>query len=185
MTGERKSLEQSGLFQNSYSIFDTFQVQKSYDTTDIRINQMKSEVKNILKKYNFQLTLLVGVFSYLIIAYVSFISPNPIREFPSLRARLGTILWHSSDRTTSPNLTTREIHIYCYYPSKDADYTNKGGEYLLKRVSVLEDCSQWHGAVFLEEDEWVSEREKIWWSDQNVAEDNHPHIENPASLGQV
>lgn len=139
----------------------------------------------IIDKYKFQIGFLGGLLLYFLVVYFTLIASRPISEYPSLRARIGTILWHSSDRTTSPWLTTQEIHIYCYYPSGKAEFPNKGGEYLLKRVSVVSDCDNWYGAVFIEEDKWVSEREKIWWDEQNVAEDSRPRIESPATYGQV
>lgn len=88
-------------------------------------------------------------------------------DSPELRARLGTIISHSSDRKgrsgeamLDPN---SKSHTYCYYPKGSTLYPNKGGEYIIKREDSG-DCSGWYGQAIFHEGFWVSEREKIWWS---------------------
>lgn len=100
------------------------------------------------------------------LCYTAFIQKDSsVKESPQLRARLGTILSHSSDKGG-------EEHLYCYYPKGEATYSNKRGEYIIKRAQNLEDCRDWFGAVVFYEGAWVSEREKIWWSkSQKVGDD--------------
>lgn len=77
-------------------------------------------------------------------------------QYPVLRARLGTILSHSSDYGG-------QEHLYCYYPHTSSLYDNKSGEYILKRADKIENCQDWYGMVIFNEGWWVSEKEKIWW----------------------
>lgn len=80
-----------------------------------------------------------------------------------LTHRFGTIMWHSSDKNGvfQGNVDGR-FHIYCYYPTKDADHEPKG-EYIIKKVRNLKDCRNWLGTVIFREDAWVSEKEKLYW----------------------
>ena len=71
-------------------------------------------------------------------------------DYPFLRARLGTILHHSSDQGGV-------AHNYCYYPK------NGISKLIIQRVDNG-DCSNWYGQIILYEGDWVSEREKYWWS---------------------
>lgn len=77
-------------------------------------------------------------------------------QYPVLRARLGTILSHSSD-------FGGQEHLYCYYPHTNSLYDNKSGEYIIKRADKIADCQDWYGMVIFNEGWWVSEKEKIWW----------------------
>ena len=108
---------------------------------------------------------LIGVILLIFYIFVlgAFYSKNPNQEFPVLRNRIGTILWHSGDNfNKNPG---HEDHIYCFYPSSQASYPNRGGEYIIKRVQSFGDCQGWHGSVIFNEGWWVSEREKIWWNE--------------------
>lgn len=96
-------------------------------------------------------------------------------DSPQLRARLGTILWHSSDRNGETNDTTYYpkpvAHTYCYYPKGSTQYSNKSGEYIIKRVDD-DNCDGWYGQAVFYESYWVSEKEKIWWNkDQKINEE--------------
>lgn len=119
------------------------------------------------------LTLILFLIGWYFVVFSVFIQKdNRVGDSPQLRARLGTILSHTSDGGG-------EEHLYCYYPKNTAIYPNKAGEYIIKRVSNLEDCSDWLGAVTFNEGSWVSEREKIWWSTkQKIGEDL---VENDSS----
>lgn len=98
-----------------------------------------------------------------------------VEDTPELRARFGTIMWHSSDRNgrtgeavADPGAVT---HIYCYYPKGSTQYPGKSGEYIIKREDSG-DCTGWYGQAIFYEGSWVSEREKIWWSkNQKLQED--------------
>lgn len=113
---------------------------------------------------------IISFFLFLIVWYylcfTNFIEKDfTNQDSPQLRARFGTILWHSSDKGG-------EEHLYCYYPKGVAAYPNKGGEYIIKRVEKMEDCKNWFGMATFNEGAWVSEREKIWWSkSQKIGED--------------
>lgn len=113
------------------------------------------------------LTILPCLLAYYFLAYVLFIKSTPPDEFPILRARFGTVMWHSSNANgeflgafKDPNAVD---HTYCYYPKGGTMYQNKGGEYIIKRQDD-NDCSGWHGQVTFREGAWVSEREKLWWN---------------------
>ncbi len=79
------------------------------------------------------------------ICYISFIEPHE-ETHNYLKARLGTILWHSSDYGG-------EEHVYCYYPKK--------GTGMIKRVQKFDDCSDFLGITIFYEGHWVTEKEKI------------------------
>lgn len=105
---------------------------------------------------------------------------NEVGDSPQLRTRLGTILWHSSDRNGPP-------HIYCYYPKGSTQYSNKSGEYIMKREDNG-DCSGWYGEAIFNEGSWVSEIEKIWWNpSQKLADDlaGTPLFASQNLLGKV
>ena len=82
-------------------------------------------------------------------------------EYPHLKERLGTILWHSSDKDGvyqgSYNDPYAVDHNYCYYPKPEAETT-----LVIKRVDSG-DCSQWYGQIIIREGDWVSEQEKFQW----------------------
>lgn len=108
---------------------------------------------------------LLLIFIYYSLFYFIFIQKDePEVEDKTLRARFGTIMWHSSDIYVPERAYLRKQVIYCYYPTSGASYQNKGGEFIIKKVHNLKDCDQWLGMVIFEEEEWVSEREKIWWA---------------------
>ncbi len=120
--------------------------------------------------------LILGIFTWYSFSYQLFISKvEDVGESPQLRARLGTILWHSSDKNgktggavSDPNAVA---HTYCYYPKGDTTYPNKSGEFIIKREDKA-DCSGWYGQAIFHEGSWVSEREKIWWNkDQKLEEE--------------
>lgn len=124
---------------------------------------------------NQKLFLLIFLLSWYYIFYLIFFNKNSIvEEYPQLRARFGTILSHSSDRNGrageamyDPNSVP---HNYCYYPKGATQYSNMGGEYIIKREDSG-DCKGWYGQVIFYEGSWVSEREKIWWNkEQQLAE---------------
>ena len=103
--------------------------------------------------------------------YFAFIKKSEPSEFPLLRARLGTIIYHSSDANgvyegalNDPNAVW---HTYCYYPKGSTQYENKSGEYLIKRADSFWECNEgWYGSFMAKEGWWVSEKEKIWWSEE-------------------
>ncbi len=99
-------------------------------------------------------------------------SSNP--EFPEVRERFGTIVWHSMDRTQPKDLA---YHTYCFYPKQSAD-TNS----IIKRMDSG-DCSNWYGEAILAEGWWVSEREKIWSCEGQLSLDNYncDQAQNPLS----
>lgn len=102
-----------------------------------------------------------------------------VGESPALRVRLGTILWHSSDTKNFQPINNLSTHIYCYYPKSQAVYDNKGGEYIIKKVEDLKECRDWYGSVILNEGVWVSEREKIWWSQSQKLGDDLVALDKP------
>lgn len=102
------------------------------------------------------LTLAVLLNFYLFI-YYQFFYKTPSEEFPRLRHRLGTILYHSDTEGSS-------LHYYCYYPKSTAMLNQRSGEYLIKRVNSYGDCKDWYGVSLYKEGAWVSEIEKIWWN---------------------
>ena len=79
-------------------------------------------------------------------------------EYPTLRARLGTILHHSSDRLGV-------AHVHCYYPKAEAQ-----SKVVIKRQDDR-DCSKWYGQIVFYEGWYVSEREKYWWSEKQHIKD--------------
>lgn len=105
----------------------------------------------------------LGIWYYL--SYLIFFNQGVrLDDSPSLRTRLGTILWHSSD-------LGGEEHTYCYYPKGSTEYPKKGGEYIIKREDSG-NCEGFYGQAIFAEGSWVSEREKIWWSkDQRIEEE--------------
>ena len=115
------------------------------------------------------LRVFVVVFGLLALFYITifnvFYSKEEAEAFPHLRARFGTILSHSSDINPKTDINSIEEHVYCYYPKSDANFSNKAGEYIIRKVISIDDCSSyWLGAVIFTEGNWVSEREKLWWS---------------------
>lgn len=82
-------------------------------------------------------------------------------DYPRLRERFGTVLWHSSDKDGiflgSYNDPKAIDHNYCYYPK------NGSSKLIIQRIDS-DDCSNWYGQVILKEAEWVSEREKYYWN---------------------
>ncbi|MBI2601151.1 hypothetical protein HYW42_04300 [Candidatus Daviesbacteria bacterium] len=97
-----------------------------------------------------------------------------INDSPVLRARLGTVLWHSGDRAQNAS-----GHLYCLYPSGQNIFDNKRGEYIIKRAENIEECQGWYGKVILYEGPWVSEREKIWWNKNQMIEENFASLAKP------
>lgn len=108
---------------------------------------------------------------YLGLFYLGFYQVIGETSYPILRDRLGTILSHSSDVYSGSVNADHHDHLYCYYPSSQAVYRNKGGEFILLRVASIEDCRDFFGITIFNEGSWVSEREKIWWSKSNKLED--------------
>lgn len=105
---------------------------------------------------------------YYSIIYFALIKETSGEEFPQLRARFGTIVYHSSDKDGiyqgSFNDPEAVEHTYCYAPKAETQYEKKGGEYMLKRVDSFWECHQnWYGSFTAVEAPWASEREKIWW----------------------
>ena len=99
-----------------------------------------------------------------------FATPH-LPDYPFLRERFGTIMWHSSDANgeflggyKDPQAID---HIYCYYPKGQAQ-----SKIIIKRVDNMDDCRDWDGAVVFREAEWASEREKYWWSAEQYAKEN-------------
>ncbi|MBI4036309.1 hypothetical protein HY386_00325 [Candidatus Daviesbacteria bacterium] len=119
--------------------------------------------------------ILFGLFiiSWYYLLFVNFVDKNEVvHNSPVLRARLGTILWHSADDNGVAGGTKKgQDHVYCFYPQNSTQYRGKAGEYILKRASSLKDCNGWLGKVVLYEGVWVSEREKIWWNGQQRIEE--------------
>lgn len=96
---------------------------------------------------------------YYLLVYLFLVKPNKVDSFPSLKVRLGTVLWNEeSEKFTKGG----EFHAYCYYPSKKIE--GKSSEYLIKRVRSIYDCQQWYGVMEVKESFGLSEKEKFWWS---------------------
>jgi hypothetical protein len=117
----------------------------------------------------------IFLFAWYFFAYNLFIyKDEEVGDSPQLRARLGTILWHSSDKDgktgDAASDPTAVAHTYCYYPKSSTIYTNKGGEYIIKRTDDG-DCSGWMGEAVFHEGSWVSEKEKIWWNKNQKLEE--------------
>lgn len=98
-------------------------------------------------------------FWYITCFNVFIVKNNTVGDSPQLRARFGTMLSHSSD-------IGGDEHLYCYYPKGNTTYHNKSGEYIIKRAENINECNYWFGAVVFNEGWWVSEKEKLWWSDK-------------------
>ena len=83
-------------------------------------------------------------------------------DYPMLKERFGTILWHSSDKDGvylgSYNDSLAVDHNYCYYPKPAANTT-----LILKRIDNG-DCSNWYGQVTFREAAWASEYHKYNWN---------------------
>ena len=127
---------------------------------------------------NLTLAVVVGLLGYYYFAFNFFYQTAESDAFPYLRSRFGTILSHSSDSNPKTNLTDLQYHPYCYYPKAEESYNNKAGEYIIKRVDSYKDCQNWYGVVVFREGNWVSEREKIWWNEENKKEANLAKEEN-------
>lgn len=121
-----------------------------------------------MKKTIYLFPLLLIVFYYSLFYTIFIKKVDKEGEDKTLRARFGTIMWHSSDTHEPTKAYLRKPVVYCYYPTSAADYNNKGGEFIIKKVDSLKDCDQWLGRVIFEEEEWVSEREKIWWEQDSI-----------------
>lgn len=107
------------------------------------------------------------IISFYFIGYTALLKKDRGEEFPTLRERLGTILFNSSKDYSG--LTTDEFkkdHIYCYYPGSSTLYPGKSGEYIIRKVQDFASCRGWYGTAIFKEGSWVSEIEKIWWSKQ-------------------
>ncbi len=129
--------------------------------------------------------LLLGLILLFLIGYVGavyllFQKPKSTDEYPILRSRFGNIMWHSEDAdgVFQGNLTGNS-HLYCYYPKAKALYSDKSGEYIIKRAEKITECDNFYGLVSLQEDYWVSEKEKIWWSKDQHDSDNLAATEKP------
>lgn len=125
---------------------------------------------------NDKLLLLILLFGWYYLFHQLFLIKDiQVGDSPQLRARLGTILWHSSDRNDKTDQAIFDpnsvAHTYCYYPKGSTQYSNKSGEYIIKRVDNG-DCNGWYGQASFHEASWVSEKEKIWWSREQRIEDN-------------
>lgn len=130
---------------------------------------------------NDKLLLLILLFAwYYFFAQFFIIKGIKIENSPQLRARLGTILWHSSDRNGRTDEAIYDpnsvAHTYCYYPKGSTQYFNKSGEYIIKREDSG-DCSGWLGQAIFYEGYWVSEKEKIWWSKEQRLEENLANLQ--------
>lgn len=119
-----------------------------------------------MKYFVFTLIAAFVFLTYYGIVYNVFIDKNKPLELPALRARLGTILWHSTD-SRNPN-DILENHIYCFYPSGNASYPYKAGEYILKRVEDYIECKDWFGIAIIKENRPNSELQKIWWGKEPI-----------------
>lgn len=122
------------------------------------------------------LTILFILTAYYFVVYVNFVQKHPIDEFPALRARFGTIVYHSSDKDGvfqgSYNDPNSVEHTYCYYPKGSTQYPNKGGEYIIKLVEDPLECSRdWYGSFTAQEGSWISEKEKLWLTRQEYEAD--------------
>lgn len=100
-------------------------------------------------------TILFSIFWFLMVK--ALFLPEPI-EYPTLRERFGTIMWHSSDKDGvfqgSYNDPNAVDHTYCYYPKPETN-----SNLIIKRVDSG-DCSNWYGQVIFREGSWISEKEK-------------------------
>lgn len=122
-----------------------------------------------MKKVKIGLSILGFLIFYIFwVKFIIFIFMPGGSEYPSLRNRLGTIMWHSADRNGRTDEAMydpkAETHVYCYYPKSNVVFTNKEGRYLIKRIDNIDACKDWFGISIFYEGSWVSEREKIWWS---------------------
>lgn len=91
------------------------------------------------------------------IAYFTLIRKNPPEDSPQLKLRLGTTLF-SHQTAATDSLTD---NLYCYYPTAQATYPGKSGEYIIRRADNIKECNSWMGAAFLKENKETSERDKI------------------------
>lgn len=102
---------------------------------------------------------------YLVIMFVFFPFESDL-ESPMLRARLGTVLWHSSDQNGIYQAANQDYlavdHVYCYYPKSAA----ASGLILVRKDDG--DCSNYLGEAIIHESPWVSEREKYWWDPSSI-----------------
>lgn len=98
--------------------------------------------------------------TYYLLIQLNFFSKQPLEEFPSLKDRFGTMMWHTSDNQSFADLKSKQTSVYCYYPKG-----LKKGDYLLKEVKTIYDCQNYFGTVFFEENPVVTEREKFWWKE--------------------
>jgi hypothetical protein len=131
----------------------------------------------------FKFFTIIAVGIYLVVFYLGFYVMLGDIRYPILRDRFGTILTHSSDPIpNAKSLTDRREHLYCYYPSSQAQYKNKAGEFILMRAANIEDCQDFYGMASFKESPWVSEREKIWWSKSNKLEDELVNTDNEIKL---
>ena len=107
------------------------------------------------------LILFLIIFWFSWIKLISFLFMSTSIEYPSLRARLGTVLSHSSDGNGqflgAIYDSNAHIHNYCLYPKPEAN-----AKVILERRDN-EDCSKWYGQLIFYEGWWVSEIEKFWW----------------------
>ena len=114
-------------------------------------------MKDLLKVLFIFLIVLILWFLWGLIINFLFNTPHG-KEFPQLKERFGTIMWHSNDKDgiylgsfNDPNAVD---HIYCYYPKGIAQ-----SKIILKRQDNG-DCSDWYGQVIFREGSWVSEAQK-------------------------
>ena len=128
-----------------------------------------------MSKYLTKFGVIFYLLTYYFVGYWLLLEEKPNPEFPYLRVRFGTIMWHSADAKGIPSAAFYDpnaaSHTYCYYPKGETSYENKSGEYIIKREDDG-NCEGWLGQAIFYEGSWVSEREKIWWNkDQKIIED--------------
>lgn len=102
------------------------------------------------KGISLQLLSILVILYYLFVYFAFSFSKNGIR--PVLKDRLGNILWQN----TKISKNIQGIHTYCYYPSKRVSNGTQG-EFLIKRVGNLKDCSDWYGVTEIAQESLLTE----------------------------
>lgn len=99
------------------------------------------------------------------LAYFALIKKHPPHSSPELKERLGTTLFTPTSTDRQVANSSGATHIYCYYPTAHATYQGKSGEYIIKKVSQVTDCTDdWMGTAILSGAKGSSEREMISWA---------------------
>jgi len=89
---------------------------------------------NLLKKAIFVFAI------YYAMVYMAFFAFDIQPDFPTLKTRLGTILYGNYSNPLMP------MQIYCYYPGEKSGFKSRG-ESIIKPAEHISECIDWYGIL--------------------------------------